>query len=506
MPAAPAVEVEPRRARRAWSASRNETPVVGRRPRRRARCRRHGDARQRPVVDVVLDGRRGVARPASRRATTSAAPAREAAPRRSPASRSRGRRRAPRRVPGMSSIAAGSATHERAVPGTRREVRRAPGTRRRCRAARRCRGRTRPSSRRAPSTDDRELVGDRRCAPGVAPAARSRASSGARSRRAATSARERRRGASCRASRWPRRGPPGTAGASSASMRQRRGVARGWSRPAVRVGEVVDRDARCPSPRRAGRRRAAPGVVGAPARLDGRATSTGTAELALAGDPVVAERLDAQRHRVLGEVRVGVLVDGVRLVVAPVLEELHRGPGVVDLVEVHVVGLGERGSPRSVDGGQQDAQQRPSAGPAGRAGRRGSPASDALRSRRDGRLRDPVDPASRAPTGPRTTGHRLGPRPARRPAAVPVAAGGSRRPAPRPAHGRGAPSRAPARRPTVPRDLGRGRARSRPARAARAAPQPPARRTGTPPVDEQHAPATTNAELPAERLAQRQAR
>jgi len=56
------------------------------------------------------------------------------------------------------------------------------------------------------------------------------------------------------------------------------------------------------------------------------------------GDAVVAERFDAQRHPVLGDVRMGELVDRVRHVVAPVLEELHRRARVVDLVEVHAVG------------------------------------------------------------------------------------------------------------------------------------------------------------------------
>ena len=46
-------------------------------------------------------------------------------------------------------------------------------------------------------------------------------------------------------------------------------------------------------------------------------------------------------HRVLGEVGVGPLVDVVRQPVAPVLEELGGGPRVVDLVEVHLVRLGE---------------------------------------------------------------------------------------------------------------------------------------------------------------------
>ena len=63
-----------------------------------------------------------------------------------------------------------------------------------------------------------------------------------------------------------------------------------------------------------------------------------------------------QRHGVLGEMGVGVLVDVVGLVVAPVLEELHRGPRVIDLVEVHVVRLGQP-VPAQRDRRQQDAQR-----------------------------------------------------------------------------------------------------------------------------------------------------
>ncbi len=64
-------------------------------------------------------------------------------------------------------------------------------------------------------------------------------------------------------------------------------------------------------------------------------------DVAGALDVVAAPQHDPGRHRVLGEVRVGPLVDVVRLVVAPGLQELRCGPRVVDLVEVHLVGLGE---------------------------------------------------------------------------------------------------------------------------------------------------------------------
>ena len=41
----------------------------------------------------------------------------------------------------------------------------------------------------------------------------------------------------------------------------------------------------------------------------------------------------------------GPLVDRVRFPISPVLQELGGGTGVVDLVEVHLVGLGEAEEP-----------------------------------------------------------------------------------------------------------------------------------------------------------------
>ncbi len=71
------------------------------------------------------------------------------------------------------------------------------------------------------------------------------------------------------------------------------------------------------------------------------------AELAGGGDPVVTPRDEAAGHRVLREVRMRPLVDLVAHPVAPVLEELRRGPRVVDLVEVHLVRLGQSEHPHS---------------------------------------------------------------------------------------------------------------------------------------------------------------
>ena len=65
------------------------------------------------------------------------------------------------------------------------------------------------------------------------------------------------------------------------------------------------------------------------------------AEIARGAHAVVAPRDDAAGHRVLGEVRVGPLVDVVGVAVPPLLQELRPGPGVVDLVEVHLVRLGQ---------------------------------------------------------------------------------------------------------------------------------------------------------------------
>ena len=81
------------------------------------------------------------------------------------------------------------------------------------------------------------------------------------------------------------------------------------------------------------------GSVVAP-RLDDRIDHRDV-QLALGTDPVLAERHEAQGHRVLREMRVRPLVDVVAEPVAPVLQELGRRPRVVDLVEVHLVRLVE---------------------------------------------------------------------------------------------------------------------------------------------------------------------
>ncbi len=90
-----------------------------------------------------------------------------------------------------------------------------------------------------------------------------------------------------------------------------------------------------------------------PTRFDDRRDDR-DAEVARGGDLVVAERHEAGRHRVLGEVWMRPLVDVVRQAVAPRLEELGRGPRVVDLVEVHLVRLGQ--SERAQEQGAEDEQ------------------------------------------------------------------------------------------------------------------------------------------------------
>ena len=77
-----------------------------------------------------------------------------------------------------------------------------------------------------------------------------------------------------------------------------------------------------------------------PARLDRRGPDRDP-KVARGGHVVAAPQDDPAGHQVLGEVRMGPLVDVVRQAVAPVLEELGGRPRVVDLVEVHLVGLGQ---------------------------------------------------------------------------------------------------------------------------------------------------------------------
>ena len=87
-------------------------------------------------------------------------------------------------------------------------------------------------------------------------------------------------------------------------------------------------------------------------RLD-HGVHDGHPELARRPDPVLAEGHDPDGHRVLGQVRVRPFVDVVGQPVAPVLQELGRGPRVVDLVEVHLVRLVE---PPHADGEEADRE------------------------------------------------------------------------------------------------------------------------------------------------------
>ena len=61
------------------------------------------------------------------------------------------------------------------------------------------------------------------------------------------------------------------------------------------------------------------------------------------------EQHDPAGDRVFRQVRVGPLVDVVGVAIPPVLEELGRRAGVVDLVEVHLVRLGEPEHPDAED-------------------------------------------------------------------------------------------------------------------------------------------------------------
>ena len=76
------------------------------------------------------------------------------------------------------------------------------------------------------------------------------------------------------------------------------------------------------------------------ARLDGGGDDR-HAEVARGVHVVAAPQHDPGSHQVLGQVRVRPLVDVVRQAVAPVLQELRGRPGVVDLVEVHLLRLVE---------------------------------------------------------------------------------------------------------------------------------------------------------------------
>ena len=133
-----------------------------------------------------------------------------------------------------------------------------------------------------------------------------------------------------------------------------------------------------------------------PPRLDDRGDHRHP-ELARGLDVVLAPEHQPERHRVLGEVRVGPLVDVVRHAVAPRLEELRRGPRVIDLVEVHLVRLGEAEGPqrhRGQDEDDEEPQVEPveaAAALAGQGPRSGRPGSD----RSPSRWRNqPISPSS----------------------------------------------------------------------------------------------------------------
>ena len=96
------------------------------------------------------------------------------------------------------------------------------------------------------------------------------------------------------------------------------------------------------------------GVV--PARLERRVADR-RPEVARGHHLVVPEEVDPLRDGVLGQVRVGVLVDPVRLAVVPVLQELGRRPGVVDLVEVHPQRLAEPEGPQAERRDHEDQQE-----------------------------------------------------------------------------------------------------------------------------------------------------
>ena len=145
------------------------------------------------------------------------------------------------------------------------------------------------------------------------------------------------------------------------------------------------------------------------ARLDDRGTHR-HAEVAGGADVVLAPGHDAERHRVLGQVRVGPLVDVVRQPVPPVLEELRGRPRVVDLVEVHLVRLGQPERPERQardDQDREDPQVQAVEATAALAAQRGTPI------RADGSLAETVaEPADHAALGdaerPRPGRHRRG--------------------------------------------------------------------------------------------------
>ena len=221
-----------------------------------------------------------------------------------------------------------------------------------------------------------------------------------------------------------------------------------------------------------------------PPRLDDRGDHRHP-EIAGGLDVVLAPEHQPERHRVLGEVRVGPLVDVVRQAVAPRLEELRRGPRVVDLVEVHLVRLGEAEGPQRHRGQDQDDQEpqvEPVEAAAALAGQRAAPVGPDRSARRaaGGTIRSArARPSSGAATRWASRRPRRGAA-AAAPAGSGVAPAATRRrraalgrmtaPGRRPASGRG---RRVERPPAVARRRHRARARAargRP-RAAGAAPR-----------------------------------
>src|ERR1700675_1855092 len=73
---------------------------------------------------------------------------------------------------------------------------------------------------------------------------------------------------------------------------------------------------------------------------------------------VAAPQHDPGGHGVFREVRMGPLVDVVRQAVAPVLQEFSGGSSVVDLVEMHLVRLGQAGGAQR-EAGDDENEDKP---------------------------------------------------------------------------------------------------------------------------------------------------
>ena len=122
---------------------------------------------------------------------------------------------------------------------------------------------------------------------------------------------------------------PGLVEGDRARARQRpaRDDARGSPGRRRRAREPVATQTRSPA--------RSPEPDGSSRRGSTAASRTGTPRSLAAATSWPAKATIPRGHRVLGEVRVGPLVDVVGDAVAPGLEELRGGAGVVDLVEVH---------------------------------------------------------------------------------------------------------------------------------------------------------------------------